>query len=179
MAEGLYGSDPHFLTAGAVSRGGGITPGITPGLTPTPPPAFGGSLPSYLSLREGSSDRLRLYRDKTAVKLKFKQVVDVATREAVRRSPLGLDLYLWLTYRTFALDRPLRLTWSQLYRQFGADPARANDARTVDAFRTDCLRELGKIQRAWPNLNCRTVKGRLVIEPSHPRIAPAQLSLRE
>ncbi len=44
---------------------------------------------------------------------------------AVRRSPLGLDLYLWLTYRTFALDRPLRLTWSQLYRQFGADPARA------------------------------------------------------
>ena len=26
---------------------------------------------------------------------------------------------------TFALDRPLRLTWKHLYRQFGADPARA------------------------------------------------------
>ena len=59
------------------------------------------------------------------------------------------------------------------------DPARANDARTVDNFRTDCLRELDKIQRAWPNLNCRTVKGRLVVAPSRPRIAPAQLQLRE
>ena len=29
----------------------------------------------------------------------------------MKRSPLGLDLYLWLTYRTFALKRPLRLTW--------------------------------------------------------------------
>ena len=27
---------------------------------------------------------------------------------------LGLDLYLWLTYRTFALRAPQRLTWRQL-----------------------------------------------------------------
>ena len=93
---------------------------------------------------------------------------------AVRRSPLGLDLYLWLTYRTFALDRPLRLKWPQLYRQFGADQAKANDKATLSNFRADCLRELDKIQRAWPNLNCRTVKGALAV-PS----APAQLTLRE
>ena len=43
--------------------------------------------------------------------------------KSLMRSPLGLDLYLWLTYRTFNLTRPLRLTWRQLYRQFGADPA--------------------------------------------------------
>ena len=36
----------------------------------------------------------------------------------------GLDLYLWLTYRTFGLKRPLRLTWPLLYRQFGIDPSR-------------------------------------------------------
>ena len=30
--------------------------------------------------------------------------------KAVKRSSLGLDLYLWLTYRTFGLKRPLRLT---------------------------------------------------------------------
>ena len=105
--------------------------------------------------------------------------LDMHVLRAVRRSPLGLDLYLWLTYRTFHLKAPLRLTWPQLYRQFGADPARAGDTNTVNAFRTDCLRELGKIQRAWPNLNCRTVKGRLVVAPSRPRIAPAQLTLRE
>ena len=26
--------------------------------------------------------------------------------------------------------------WGQIYRQFGADPAKANETRTVDAFRT-------------------------------------------
>ena len=99
--------------------------------------------------------------------------------QAVKRSPLGLDLYLWLTYRTFALKRPLRLTWPLLYRQFGVDPARAGNARTVDAFRTDCLRELQKINRAWPDLHYQTVKGALVLSPSPPRIAPSQLRLVE
>ena len=58
--------------------------------------------------------------------------LDMNTLRAVKRSPLGIDLYLWLTYRTFHLTRPLRLTWSQLYQQFGAEPVRANDAFTRD-----------------------------------------------
>ena len=95
----------------------------------------------------------------------------------LKRSPLGLDLYLWLTYRTFGLTRPLRLTWPLLYRQFGADPARAGARRTVDSFRTKCLRELQKIQSAWPDLHYRTVKGGLVLLPSPPRIPPSQLRL--
>ncbi len=33
-------------------------------------------------------------------------------------------------------------------RQFGADPAKAGDNRTVQVFRTDCLRELTKIKTA-------------------------------
>ena len=87
------------------------------------------------------------------------------------------DLYLWLTYRTFALNRPLRLSWRQVYRQFGVDPAKACDARTVDYFRTDCLRELQKIKRAWPNLNYRTAKGALILSPSPPAVAASQLRL--
>ena len=46
--------------------------------------------------------------------------------KALKRSSLGLDLYLWLTYRTFLLKRTLRLPWKRLYRQFGVDPAKAN-----------------------------------------------------
>ena len=51
--------------------------------------------------------------------------IDMNTLTALKRSPLGLDPYLWLTYRTFALARPLRLTWRLLYSQFGAHPAKA------------------------------------------------------
>ena len=105
--------------------------------------------------------------------------LDLHILKKLKRSPLGLDLYLWLTYRTFALKRPLRLTWPQLYRQFGADPAKAGNRRTVDNFRTDCLRELKKIKDAWPDLDYRPVKGALVLSPSPPRIAPSQLRLVE
>ena len=105
--------------------------------------------------------------------------LDMNILTALKRSPLGLDLYLWLTYRTFALKRPLRLTWRQVYRQFGVDPGRAGDARTVDNFRTKCLRELEKIKIAWPDLHYRTPKGALVISPSAPLISPAQLRLVE
>ena len=107
--------------------------------------------------------------------------IDLNTLRAMKRSPLGLDLYLWLTYRTFALKRPLRLTWPLLYRQFGVDPARANDKATLSRLSAaDCLRELKKIKNAWPDLNYRTVKGALLlIAPSPPRIAPSQLRLVE
>ena len=105
--------------------------------------------------------------------------LDLNILKAVKRSPLGLDLYLWLTYRTFHLQRQMRLTWPKLYRQFGVDPARAGDTNTVNAFRTDCLRELQKIQRAWPDLSCKTVKGALVLSPSPPRIPPTQFRLVE
>ena len=81
--------------------------------------------------------------------------LDMNTLTALKRSPLGLDLYLWLTYRMFSLRASLRLSWRQVYRQFGVDPAKASDKRTVDAFRTKCLRELKKIKLAWPDLNLR------------------------
>ena len=103
--------------------------------------------------------------------------LDMNTLKALRRSPLGLDLYLWLTYRTFTLQRPLRLSWKQLYRQFGVNPAKAGDKRTVDDFRKDCLRELVKIKTAWPDLNYSTRKGVLVLLPSKPAVPPARLQL--
>ena len=102
---------------------------------------------------------------------------DLHTLKALKRSSLGLDLYFWLVYRTFALKRPLCLSWKQLYRQFGVDPAKSSENTTVQHFRQDCLRELKKIKRAWPDLNYETVTGGLVISPSRPRIAPAQLRL--
>ena len=66
----------------------------------------------------------------------------------------------------------MRLSWKALYRQFGADPSKASDLRTVDNFRTDCLRELKKIKIAWPGLQYRTNHGVLVVGPSLPCIPP-------
>ena len=98
--------------------------------------------------------------------------LNLNTLTALKRSPLGLDLYLWLVYRTFTLRAPLRLTWRLLYRQFGADPDKASDKFIVRNFRTKCLRELKKIKLAWPELNYATAKGVLILHPSTPAIAP-------
>ena len=98
--------------------------------------------------------------------------LDMNTLTALKRSPLGLDLYLWVVYRTFPLRAPLRLTWRLLYSQFGAHPDKASDKNTVNAFRRKVLRELKKIKMAWPELNYRTAKGMLILLPSTPAIAP-------
>ena len=98
--------------------------------------------------------------------------LDMNTLKALTRCALGLDLYLWLTYRTFALRAPLRLTWRQVYRQFGAHPDNASDKRTVLNFRRKVLRELKKIKMAWPELNYSTAPGVLILLPSTSAIAP-------
>ena len=100
--------------------------------------------------------------------------IDMNILKAMKRSSLGLDWYLWLNYRTFTLKRPLRLSWKQLYHQFGADPAKAGDKNTVNRFRTHALRELKKIKAAWPDLNYATAKGVLILSPSTTAIPPAE-----
>ena len=104
--------------------------------------------------------------------------LDMNTLTALKRCALGLDLYLWLTYRTFTLRASQRLSWANLYRQFGMTPDKASDNLTVQNFRKDCLRELKKIQLAWPELNYSTAPGVLILLPSTPEIAPGAASPR-
>ena len=61
--------------------------------------------------------------------------LDLHTLKSLKRSSLGLDLYLWLNYRTFTLKTPLTLTWRQLFRQFGADPLKVSQHGSVSMFR--------------------------------------------
>ena len=104
--------------------------------------------------------------------------LDMNTLTALKRCALGLDLYLWLTYRTFTLRAPQRLTWKQVYRQFGTDPAKASDKFIVRDFRENVLRELKKIKLAWPELNYATAPGVLILLPSTSAIAPVAAPLR-
>ena len=136
---------------------------------------------------ERKPDERSLWKSRIELGEKFFQEIiahpvplDMNTLKALKRSSLGLDLYLWLNYRTFTLKLPLRLSWTSLYRQFGADPAKEDNKRIVDAFRTDCLRELKKIKTSWPGLNYSTAKGVLILSPSTPSIPPTrQISLVE
>ena len=99
--------------------------------------------------------------------------LDMKVLKAMKRSPLGLDLYLWLTYRLFGMTESFSLTWRQIHRQFGVNPSKA-DKVTVDNFRKDVLRELQKLRDAWPGFDYSTPKGCLKLKPTPPLIAPSR-----
>lgn len=111
--------------------------------------------------------------------IKNRVPLDMRILKAMRRSSLGLDLYLWLSYKTYTLyaqsKKPERLNWHVLYRQFGSDPANWNDKRIVDAFRTDVLREMKKLKLCWPTLDYATPKGFLEVRACVPSITPQTL----
>ena len=100
--------------------------------------SFGGASASRTRPVVGQQDRAR--EDFFNEIIAHPVPIDMNILKSLKRSPLGLDLYLWLTYRMFALKRPLRLTWRKLYRQFGVDQAKASKV-AQQAFRRDCLRE--------------------------------------
>ncbi|MFN0172033.1 MAG: replication protein RepA [Bryobacteraceae bacterium] len=105
--------------------------------------------------------------------------IDMGILKTLRRSSLGLDLYMWLSYKTFTLysqnRKPERLAWDQLYRQFGSDPALAGDKTTVQNFRKDALREIAKLKLCWPTLDVRTTTGALEVRACQPSITPKAL----
>ena len=106
--------------------------------------------------------------------------INLSLLQSLRRSSLGIDLYLWLTYRVFALRKPLHVSWRALYTQFGPPDAEPIPHR-LSKFRIQCHRELGKISLAWPALRYRTElsKGsepsRFILYPSPPSI-PVKLN---
>lgn len=106
--------------------------------------------------------------------------IDMRILKAMRRSSLGLDLYMWLSYKTFSLysqgKKPERLTWERLYAQFGSDPSLAKDKDTVQNFRKDALREMRKLKVCWPALSYSTPKGCLEIRGCQPSIAPKAIT---
>jgi hypothetical protein len=103
--------------------------------------------------------------------------INMEILQEIKRSPLGIDLYLWLTYRTFTVwkrGKKQAISWEQLYRQFGANPDQQATKDAVSAFRRDALREIIKIKSAWPDLDLATPKGCLEIRPCRPSLGPAE-----
>jgi len=105
--------------------------------------------------------------------------LDMRILKTMRRSSLGLDIYMWLSYKSFTLynqgKKPERLSWERLYLQFGVDPSKANDKFVVRDFRKDFLREVKKLKLCWPGLKYATPKGSFEVHPCPTSINPKQI----
>lgn len=86
--------------------------------------------------------------------------VDMAALRALRRSPLALDYYTWVTYRMSYLKKPTTVPWAGLHEQFGAEYGR------VRKFHEKSLVALQKVARVYPEARMEMVDGGLRLSPS-------------
>ena len=88
------------------------------------------------------------------------------------RSPLAIDLYLWLTWRMFILRRPAMIPWVSLRFQFGA--GYASTPQGMAHFRTEFRRCLHDVQALYPaaRLSFEYAGLKLIPSPPHVRALP-------
>jgi len=91
--------------------------------------------------------------------------LDLGILRALRRSPMALDIYAWLTFRMSYLSKPVTIPWELLELQFGADYGRKRD------FREKFVRALGRVATEYPAAKVTPTDAGLLLRPSPTSIA--------
>ena len=91
--------------------------------------------------------------------------VDMRALRALKRSPLALDIYCWLTYRLYYLRKPTDIPWAVLQLQFGADYGRERD------FKAAFLEHLRAVLVVYPEADVGEGERGLLLKPSKPHVA--------
>jgi hypothetical protein len=101
--------------------------------------------------------------------------IDLRALKALKRSPLAIDIYIWLTHRLSYLSQDAEIPWVGLQGQFGC--GYAMDAHGQRNFRQAFRRELKKVLLVYRPEPPRVEDSPecLVIHPSRPHILPAKL----
>lgn len=94
--------------------------------------------------------------------------VDFRVLQALRRSPLQIDIYVWLTYRFFNLKRSTLISWPHLKNQFGSDYAAS--AMGCRDFKKNFLKALHVVKIIYHAANCDIQEEGLMLHPSQTHI---------
>lgn len=96
--------------------------------------------------------------------------LDLSVLHAIRKSPLAMDVYTWIAYRTYLVytsgGRPAKIPWESLQAQFAANYGQNidqslltveeiinNEQRALRNFRGKFLMALKKLSDYYPELN--------------------------
>jgi len=90
--------------------------------------------------------------------------VDMRALKALKRSPLALDIYCWLTYRLSYLRKPTEVPWPALQMQFGADYTHTRQ------FKAAFLQHLQAVHVLYPEANVEDGERGLLLKPSKPHV---------
>lgn len=94
--------------------------------------------------------------------------VDFRVLQALRRSPLQIDLYVWLTYRFSYLKKPTLIPWNLLAHQFGSDYA--DNAQGIRDFKRQFLKSLRIVTAIYHEANVDVQEEGVVLKPSRSHV---------
>jgi len=94
--------------------------------------------------------------------------IDIGTLRALKRSPLALDIYFWLTYRMSYLKKSTCIPWESLQIQFGS--GYANTPRGKLDFKRAFIREMRKVHAIYKDARVSDEQDGLLLHPSKPHI---------
>ena len=90
--------------------------------------------------------------------------MDLRAIRQLQRSPLAIDLYVWLTYRMSYLRKTTVVPWEGLENQFGSDYTRPRD------FRRRALGLIEAVVRVYPTVRIGQTDSGLRLHPSPPHV---------
>lgn len=86
------------------------------------------------------------------------------------RSPLAIDIYVWLTYRYNSIKYPTPISWKQLKWQFGSNYS--EDTQGMSNFISNFKTQLRKVSSVYREAKFSVDKTKLTLLPSPPHILP-------
>lgn len=95
--------------------------------------------------------------------------VDMVALRALKRSPMALDIYFWLTYRMSYLSRITTVPWPALQGQFGADYS--VDTQGQRNFKKFFIKRLQAVKAIYEEAQVEPSEKGLVLKPSRPHVA--------
>ncbi|MEM9805791.1 MAG: replication protein RepA [Cyanobacteria bacterium P01_D01_bin.56] len=95
--------------------------------------------------------------------------VDMRVLKAIQNAPMALDLYNWLTYRSYAAwrrNKTQKVPWPSIYQQLGSS---YNEVRK---FRKYAREHLKLIEQLYPDIRLEEADNCLLIKPARPSVIP-------
>lgn len=86
----------------------------------------------------------------------------------LRRSPLAIDIYAWLSYRLSYHRGITVITWKQLRGQFGA--GYTNNSQGMRNFRRKFLEAFDRVLEVWPEATAEFTNNGLMLKPGEPSV---------
>jgi len=131
-----------------------------------------------------SPDQLPLWKSTVSLTDKFfKEIierpvpVDMVALKALKRSPMALDIYFWLTYRMSYLSKDTVVPWPLLQGQFGADYAQ--DVQGQRNFKKFFIKRLASVKSIYEQVKVAPMERGLLLKPSPPHVAKRPVPILE